>query len=191
MSSLRDIMDVDIEPLPQTLRKSARKHTSPDATPADQLTSSQARPRDDDEGKAPPTKRRRSNRAGLPPAPEARFSRDEGSTVAGRMDSDNHYISHSHPNASVTSSTSHSSGSSKILGGTIKYTPVTGRVSKAKKGQPVHVCEICKPHKTFTRAEHLRRHQLSHTKPSFPCTYQDCERAFHRRDLLTRHMNRQ
>jgi hypothetical protein len=25
----------------------------------------------------------------------------------------------------------------------VRYTPVTGRVSKAKKGQPVHVCELC------------------------------------------------
>lgn len=25
----------------------------------------------------------------------------------------------------------------------VRYTPVTGRVSKAKKGQPVHVCEQC------------------------------------------------
>ncbi|KAK8098387.1 uncharacterized protein PG998_013873 [Apiospora kogelbergensis] len=49
----------------------------------------------------------------------------------------------------------------------VKLTPITGRVSRAKKGVPVHVCEICKPPKfgqfnltryqTFTRAEHLRR----------------------------------
>ncbi|KAK8084754.1 zinc finger protein LEE1 [Apiospora hydei] len=38
----------------------------------------------------------------------------------------------------------------------VKLTPITGRVSRAKKGVPVHVCEICKPPKTFTRAEHLR-----------------------------------
>lgn len=38
----------------------------------------------------------------------------------------------------------------------VKYTPVTGRISRAKKGVPVHTCDICRPAKTFTRAEHLR-----------------------------------
>ena len=56
----------------------------------------------------------------------------------------------------------------------VKLTPITGRVSRAKKGVPVHVCDICRPPKvslepryhdfkprtndkqTFTRAEHLR-----------------------------------
>ncbi|KAF3760849.1 hypothetical protein M406DRAFT_334470 [Cryphonectria parasitica EP155] len=37
----------------------------------------------------------------------------------------------------------------------IKLTPITGRVSRAKKGVPVHICDICTPPKTFTRAEHL------------------------------------
>ncbi|KAJ9129393.1 Zinc finger protein zas1, partial [Coniochaeta hoffmannii] len=72
----------------------------------------------------------------------------------------------------------------------VKYTPVTGRVSRAKKGVPVHICEICRPPKTFTRAEHLRRHQLSHQTPGYPCTYPGCDRAFHRPDLLARHQSR-
>lgn len=60
----------------------------------------------------------------------------------------------------------------------VKLTPITGRVSRAKKGVPVHTCDICRPPKvpalkyclkldstlqslttgcqTFTRAEHLR-----------------------------------
>lgn len=29
----------------------------------------------------------------------------------------------------------------------IKYTPITGRVSRARKGVPVHTCEICRPPK--------------------------------------------
>ncbi|GAB1316241.1 hypothetical protein MFIFM68171_06451 [Madurella fahalii] len=69
-----------------------------------------------------------------------------------------------------------------------RITPKTGRVSKAQKGLPVHVCTICKPPKTFTRAEHLRRHQLSHAEPRFQCP--NCERAFHRADLLTRHQQK-
>jgi hypothetical protein len=38
----------------------------------------------------------------------------------------------------------------------IKYLPVEGRISRAKKGIPVHTCEMCRPVKTFTRAEHMR-----------------------------------
>ncbi|KAI0007927.1 hypothetical protein F4779DRAFT_642525 [Xylariaceae sp. FL0662B] len=68
-----------------------------------------------------------------------------------------------------------------------RMTPITGRVSRAKKGVPVHTCEICKPPKTYTRAEHLRRHQLSHRTPGFPCTFPGCNKAFHRADLLARH----
>jgi hypothetical protein len=29
----------------------------------------------------------------------------------------------------------------------VKLTPITGRVSRAKKGVPVHTCESCKPPK--------------------------------------------
>ncbi|KAI1778376.1 hypothetical protein F4818DRAFT_456226 [Hypoxylon cercidicola] len=72
----------------------------------------------------------------------------------------------------------------------VKLTPITGRVSRAKKGVPVHTCDICKPSKTFTRAEHLRRHQLSHKNPGFPCTYPGCDKTFHRADLLARHNQR-
>jgi hypothetical protein len=42
----------------------------------------------------------------------------------------------------------------------------TGRVSKAAKGQPVHHCHCGK---TYTRAEHLRRHQQNHKPGAFPC----------------------
>lgn len=33
----------------------------------------------------------------------------------------------------------------------IKLTPITGRVSRAKKGVPVHVCEVCRPPKVSYR----------------------------------------
>ncbi|RYC55318.1 hypothetical protein CHU98_g10890 [Xylaria longipes] len=66
----------------------------------------------------------------------------------------------------------------------VKLTPITGRVSRAKKGVPVHICD------TFTRAEHLRRHQLSHKPAAFPCPYHGCEKTFHRQDLLARHTQR-
>ncbi|KAI7350650.1 hypothetical protein KC354_g12733 [Hortaea werneckii] len=71
--------------------------------------------------------------------------------------------------------------------GLVKYTR-TGRVSKASKGQRVHSCEECG--KTYTRAEHLRRHQQNHKPGAFPCDIPGCGRSFHRDDLLTRHKTR-
>ncbi|UKZ73335.1 hypothetical protein TrVFT333_000980 [Trichoderma virens FT-333] len=72
----------------------------------------------------------------------------------------------------------------------VKLTPITGRVSRAKKGVPVHTCDVCRPPKTFTRAEHLRRHQLSHQPPELSCTVSGCKKVFYRKDLLDRHLQR-
>ncbi|TLS24669.1 hypothetical protein PpBr36_08122 [Pyricularia pennisetigena] len=72
----------------------------------------------------------------------------------------------------------------------IRLTPITGRISRARKGQPVHVCDVCRPAKTFTRAEHLRRHQLSHGTPQYSCLVPGCDRTFHRADLLARHQQK-
>ncbi|PHH72831.1 hypothetical protein CDD83_4862 [Cordyceps sp. RAO-2017] len=71
-----------------------------------------------------------------------------------------------------------------------KLTPVTKRVSRAKKGLAVHTCDLCRPPKTFTRAEHLRRHQLSHQPPALECQVPGCDKVFHRKDLLERHQQR-
>ncbi|KAI7014006.1 hypothetical protein KC355_g4837 [Hortaea werneckii] len=71
--------------------------------------------------------------------------------------------------------------------GSVRYTR-TGRVSKAAKGQRVHACDECG--KTYTRAEHLRRHQQNHKPGAFPCDVPGCGRSFHRDDLLTRHKTR-
>lgn len=66
----------------------------------------------------------------------------------------------------------------------------TGRVSKAAKGQRIHACHIDGCEKVFSRAEHLRRHQLSHQPGNFPCEVPGCTRTFAREDLLNRHRAR-
>jgi hypothetical protein len=73
----------------------------------------------------------------------------------------------------------------------LKLTPVTGKPSRAKKGHRVHICEECRPPKTFTRAEHLRRHALSHGPADKACPVRGCGKVFHRQDLLDRHQQRQ
>ncbi|KAH6621959.1 hypothetical protein C7974DRAFT_338811 [Boeremia exigua] len=64
----------------------------------------------------------------------------------------------------------------------------TGRVSKAKKGLKVHDCECGR---SYTRAEHLRRHQRNHAQErALVCKYANCGKAFFRSDLLQRHEER-
>ncbi|TGZ78377.1 hypothetical protein EX30DRAFT_160003 [Ascodesmis nigricans] len=65
----------------------------------------------------------------------------------------------------------------------------TQRISRAKKGKRVHVCEYDGCDKIYTRAEHLRRHALNHS-PSVTYTCEICDRTFVRHDLLARHVTR-
>lgn len=69
-----------------------------------------------------------------------------------------------------------------------EVTPRTGRPSRAKKGKPVHNCPTCG--RVFTRAEHLRRHQLSHEPFKYFCDYPECKKSFSRPDLLSRHQQK-
>ncbi|KAL8703928.1 MAG: hypothetical protein Q9201_002908 [Fulgogasparrea decipioides] len=89
-------------------------------------------------------------------------------------------------------------GSSMTMAGTsdtageVTYTPTTHRISKAKKGKKVHVCEYPGCGKVFTRAEHRKRHEANHNpEPAFQCRFEDCQKPFHRADLLARHMEKQ
>ncbi|CAG8920931.1 unnamed protein product [Penicillium salamii] len=67
----------------------------------------------------------------------------------------------------------------------------SARVSKAMKGKRVHACEHPGCFKVFTRAEHRRRHELSHEpKKQYTCTYEGCGKAFHRADYLNQHLSR-
>ncbi|KAI4933496.1 uncharacterized protein J4E92_003163 [Alternaria infectoria] len=70
----------------------------------------------------------------------------------------------------------------------IHYTR-TGRISKAKKGLKVHNCENCG--RSYTRAEHLRRHQKNHAQEdALICQVPGCGKTFVRVDLLQRHQER-
>ncbi|KAF2273075.1 uncharacterized protein EI97DRAFT_461334 [Westerdykella ornata] len=69
---------------------------------------------------------------------------------------------------------------------TVNYTR-TGRISKAKKGLKVHNCECGR---SYTRAEHLRRHQKNHAPTPLLCEYPECGKTFFRLDLLQRHQER-
>ncbi|KAF1836544.1 hypothetical protein BDW02DRAFT_587351 [Decorospora gaudefroyi] len=65
----------------------------------------------------------------------------------------------------------------------------TGRISKAKKGLKVHNCENCG--RSYTRAEHLRRHQKNHAQDeALACDVPGCGKIFYRVDLLQRHQDR-
>ncbi|KAI5788908.1 hypothetical protein DFH27DRAFT_214505 [Peziza echinospora] len=76
------------------------------------------------------------------------------------------------------------------MSASIKDGNPTPRVSRAKKGKRVHGCPHHGCDKIFTRAEHLRRHQLNHnTDVYFKCNM--CDRTFVRHDLLSRHQERQ
>ncbi|KAH7082704.1 hypothetical protein BKA63DRAFT_136643 [Paraphoma chrysanthemicola] len=69
----------------------------------------------------------------------------------------------------------------------VNYTR-TGRISKAKKGLKVHNCQCGR---SYTRAEHLRRHQKNHAQDdALVCEYPDCGKTFYRMDLLQRHQER-
>ena len=46
-------------------------------------------------------------------------------------------------------------------------------------------CDRC--NKSFTREDHLRRHESSHSFPRFTCPHSGCGMRFHRQDVLRRH----
>jgi hypothetical protein len=80
------------------------------------------------------------------PAPPAR-----GSSSTSNEEMDRGYGGHSSGSASggMNPSNTPMRPMGNPSGGDIpiKFTPITGRVSRAKKGVPVHTCEICRPPK--------------------------------------------
>ncbi|RKP05760.1 hypothetical protein THASP1DRAFT_19381, partial [Thamnocephalis sphaerospora] len=59
--------------------------------------------------------------------------------------------------------------------------------SSAKEKPRQHVCPECG--RAFQRAEHVRRHQRTHTdERPYACPYPNCQRAFGRSDNLNAHL---
>ncbi|RDW61082.1 hypothetical protein BP6252_12465 [Coleophoma cylindrospora] len=180
MSSLKDIMDVDVEPLEsQAYRRKeaaaqevARQSTTSAATISTPSSAGLIPADHGSKGKAP-IHRRRSGRTSKSPGRSTSSRQGTGQRRSSMTSDTMDYSFNTAPSLPTSSSASprqSSRGSEPASEMPVKYTPVTGR--------------------TFTRAEHLRRHQLSHQKPAYPCTFEDCERAFHRPDLLARHLSR-
>lgn len=172
MSRIMDIMDVDVEPLEsQAYRRSkaaAQQQTSlppiapPSRTPSPHVEDYGDEGDDDNNGDdinnsnrkgKTPIRRRRSNRVSKPPSQSTvvrpSSARRRSSAVGEAMDS---YALQA--GASNQASTSGSPqrifrGPEQLTDMPIKYTPVTGRISRARKGVPVHTCEICRPVKVF------------------------------------------
>lgn len=165
MSSLKDIMDVDVEPLESQAYRRAKEaaYQQQASLPSTDRPSATPSPLLDDNIGTAPLRRRRSNRISQPssissPARPSILPRRRSSTAGETMDYTQGYMAGG-PNQPSTSGSPPNSSSRGSEAGSevpVKYTPVTGRISRAKKGVPVHTCEICRPVKTFTRAEHLR-----------------------------------
>ncbi|KFX87502.1 hypothetical protein V490_08208 [Pseudogymnoascus sp. VKM F-3557] len=135
MSSLRDIMDVDVEPLEsQALQRSRDiaqlQNQSLDIRPTASLS------RTDRSTTQRSVKRKRPARSKLPSSAGSSRSgtaRRRSSGATESMDPSGYGQEGSH---NMRPSLPRGLESEQP----VRYTPVTGRVSKAKKGQPVHVC---------------------------------------------------
>ena len=153
MSSLRDIMDVDVEPLDSQAYRRRQAAAQQQASPpsVDQPSAAPSPPLDDkNKGKAP-IKRRRSDRVSKPSdstsTPGPNIIRRRSSAAREAMDFQ--YGNQagmgvgSSTQASLSGSPPQSSRGSEqpTPEVPVKYTPVTGRISRAKKGVPVHTCD--------------------------------------------------
>lgn len=140
MSSLRDIMDVDVEPLESQAIQRSRdvallQNQSLDTRPTTSLsrTERSTTPRS--------VKRKRPTRVSKLPSSggssRSGTARRRSSGATELMDPSGYGQEGSHNNMRQSLPRGLEADQP------VRYTPVTGRVSKAKKGQPVHVCEQC------------------------------------------------
>lgn len=159
MSSLKDIMDVDVEPLESqayrrkevAAQEAARRSTNASSSIPAPSSAGPTRIEHDSKGKGP-IKRRRSGRTSNSPAQSTSSLQTGGRRRSSAASDTMDYSFNSGPSLPASSSGSprqSSRGSEPVSDMPIKYTPVTGRVSRAKKGVPVHTCEICMPAKVI------------------------------------------
>jgi len=104
----------------------------------------------DDESKGKTSlSRRRSNRvskpASQPTAARQSLLRRRSSAAGEGMDFSGYQPESSNQASTSGSPPQSSRGSESAADVPVKYTPVTGRISRAKKGVPVHTCDICRP----------------------------------------------
>jgi hypothetical protein len=158
MSALKDIMDVDVEPLDsQAAYRRAKEASQLQASQlqasqpsVDQPSASPSPPLDDNnKGKA--IKRRKSDRVSKPGPTHVIQRRSSAAREEEAMDFNSGYqigmgVGGSNQASTSGSPRQSSRGSEQpTLEVPVKYTPVTGRISRAKKGVPVHTCDICRP----------------------------------------------
>ena len=159
-------MDVDVEPLDLYRRKEAapqQAFSPPSLVPPSQIASPSPKESQNycDENRS--TKRRKSDRSSRlaiassssSTTSDQSLSNDDSAKIEN-MDYQSSFPLPASTYVGVPSPQVSSTGSEYGTDRPVKYTPVTGRISRAKKGVPVHTCDICRPVKTFTRAEHLR-----------------------------------
>jgi hypothetical protein len=142
MSSLKDIMDVDLEPLESQAMRS--RQAAQQQTEAGQSLSADSQSLKQDPKDQSQVSRRRSHRVSKSSSQggsmRPNLSRRRSSGTAESMDSD----SYSAGNSQMAGNLRQPSKGSNTPD-SVRYTPVTGRVSRAKKGQPVHACDQCDP----------------------------------------------
>ncbi|KAK0660668.1 Krueppel-like factor 15 [Lasiodiplodia hormozganensis] len=168
-------------------------HSRPQPSSSSASTSSQPLHHSYASPAAPPQHQPPSRRRASQSSDEGRRSLKSSSSISGPRRSSikapsPHRDGSSRDNVEASSSTAaamqRSASPSELP---TKYTK-TGRISKAKKGLKVHLCESCG--KSYTRAEHLRRHQQNHSESTLQCDWPGCGKTFHRTDLLERHRER-
>jgi hypothetical protein len=152
MSSIRDIMDVDVEPLDsQAYRRQQAAQQQIPLPSIDQPAADSSSPLDSNNKGRSSIKRRRSDRKSKPSGststPGPNIIRRRSSAAREAMDFQ--YGQQvdmgmgGSAQASLSGSPAQSSRGSEQPGPgvPVKYTPVTGRISRAKKGVPVHTCD--------------------------------------------------
>ena len=147
MASIKDIMSVDVEPFESQAYTRARQAAEQQASlPSFETIPVTSSPilLDDRKGKTPPN-RRRSHRAsktlGQSTSIRKRSGRRSSSAAAEAMDYTGYQAGGSNQASTAGSPQQSSSRGSEPVGDApVKYTPITGRISRAKKGVPVHTC---------------------------------------------------